>query len=44
MSLKPKTGKPNCTTWTAEEDEAIMSMIMGGSTYAKIASALGKGK
>ena len=29
-------------TWTAEDDKMIVSMITGGSSYTKIASALGK--
>ena len=29
-------------TWTAEDDEMIVSMITGGSSYTEIASALGK--
>jgi hypothetical protein len=31
------------TTWTVEDNEAITSMIPGGSTYTEIALAMGKG-
>ena len=30
-------------TWTVEDDATIVSIIVGGSSYAKIASAIGKG-
>ena len=36
-----KTGRHSIIAWTAEDDETIMSMIAGGSSYAEIASALG---
>jgi molecular chaperone DnaK (HSP70) len=31
------------TTWTAEEDAMIVSMIASGSSYAEIALAMDKG-
>jgi hypothetical protein len=44
MSAKiEEEGKQHTSiTWTAEDDEMIVSMITGGSSYTKIASALGK--
>ena len=33
----------NHTTWTAEDDATIVRMIAGGSSYHKIALAIGKG-
>jgi hypothetical protein len=41
---KQEEKEANRTTWTTEDDEAIMSVIVGGSTYAEIALALGKGQ
>ena len=36
-----KTGRHSIIAWTAEDDETIVRMIVGGSSYAKIALALG---
>ena len=43
--VKPpmQAGRHSSITWTAEEDAMIASMNVGGSSYAEIASALGKG-
>jgi hypothetical protein len=44
--IKPavQAGRHSSITWTVEDDAAtILSMIKGGSSYAKIASELGNG-
>ncbi len=38
-----KEGVLSSITWTAKDDATIVSMIEGGSSYAQIATALGKG-
>ena len=44
-TIKPpvQAGRHSSITWTAEDDATIVSMIVGVSSYAKIASAMGKG-
>jgi hypothetical protein len=43
--IKPavQVGRKSCITWTAEDDATIVSMREVGSSFAKIASKLGKG-
>ena len=37
------TWSESSITWTVEDDATIVSMIAGGSSYAKIEWAMGKG-
>ncbi len=43
--IKPpvQSGQHSSITWTAEDDATIVSMSPGGSSYTKIALALGQG-